>query len=319
MTSGRGPRRVVTVVFLVIALTFVGMLLRGQWTSLDEVMAATRAFDWSFSPWLLVLAIVVGVADLLLMGNVWASLFRGTGGNVRRTEAVRVWVVTNFGRYIPGKVWQLGGLAAYMKGRGDSGAAALVSALAFQIVTLVTGGAVAASTIGVAWAGAEGSWVPVVITLGGILVLGLHPRVIRWVASRLGRWLGEDDLRVELDSGHIVRAAAGMLLAWCLYGVGLFLLLRGVGIAVEVSHLPVLTGIFAASYVVGYLVLVAPGGLVVREGAMTALLADLVGLAVGVAAAVAIMARIWMVVTELAALALVLAWPRTVEEEERVA
>jgi len=49
------------------------------------------------------------------------------------------------------------------------------------------------------------------------------------------------------------------------------------------------------------------------------LLADLVGLAVGVAAAVAIMARIWMVVTELAALALVLAWPRGVDEEETVA
>ena len=52
---------------------------------------------------------------------------------------------------------------------------------------------------------------------------------------------------------------------------------------------------------------------------MTALLADLVGLAVGVAAAVAIMARIWMVVTELAALALVLAWPGRVDEEEIVA
>ncbi len=319
MTTGRGLRRVVTVLFLVVALLFVGMLLRGQWTSLDEVMAATRAFDWSFRPWLLVLAVVVGVADLLLMGSVWASIFRGTGGNARRADAVRVWVVTNFGRYIPGKVWQLGGLAAYMKERGDSGAAALVSALAFQIVTLVTGGAVAVSTIGVAWAGGEGSWFPAVITLGGMLFLGLHPGVIRWLASRLGRWLGEDDLRVDLDAGHIVRAAAGMLLAWSVYGVGLFLLLRGVGVAAEVSQLPVLTGIFAASYVVGYLVLVAPGGLVVREGAMTALLADLVGLAVGVAAAVAIMARIWMVVTELAALALVLAWPRPVDEEEIVA
>lgn len=319
MTTGRGPRRVVTVVFLVVALVFVAMLLRGQWGSLDEVMAATRAFEWSFHPWLLVLAVVVGVADLLLMGSVWAGIFRRTGGNVGRAEAVRVWVVTNFGRYIPGKVWQLGGLAAYMKGRGDSGAAALVSAAAFQIVTLVTGGAVAVSTIGVAWAGAGGNWVPVVVTLGVLLLLGLHPRVIRWAAGQLGRWLGEDGLTVELDARDILSAAVGMLLAWSLYGVGLFLLLQGVGIAVEVDQLPVLTGLFAASYVVGYLVLVAPGGLVVREGTMTALLADLVGLAVGVAAAVAIMARIWMVVTELAALALVLAWPRTVEEEERVA
>ena len=319
MTTGRGPRRAVTVLFLAVALFFVAMLLRGQWTSLDEVMAATRAFDWSFQPSLLALAVVVGVADLLLMGGVWARIFRRTGGNVGRAAAVRVWVVTNFGRYIPGKVWQLGGLAAYMKGRGDSGAAALVSAAAFQIVTLVTGCAVAASTIGVAWAGAEGNWLPVVVTLAVLLLLGLHPRVIRWAASRLGRWLGEDDLTVELDAGDILRAGMGLLLAWSLYGVGLFLLLRGVGVAVEVNQMPVVTGIFAASYVVGYLVLVAPGGLVVREGAMTVLLADLVGLAVGVAAAVAIMARIWMVVTELAALALVLAWPRTVEEEEIVA
>lgn len=318
MTKGHGPRRVVTIVFLVVALFFVATLLRGQWTSLDEVMASTRSFDWSFDPWLLVLAVVIGVVDLLLMGGVWARIFRRTGGTVGRAAAVRVWVVTNFGRYIPGKVWQLGGLAAYMKGRGDSGAAALVSAAAFQIVTLVTGGAVAVSTIGVAWAGAEGNWVPVVVTLGVLMLLGLHPRVIRWAASRLGRWLGEDDLTVELDARDILWAAAGMLLAWSLYGIGLLLLLQAVGIAVEVNQLPVLTGIFAASYVVGYLVLVAPGGLVVREGAMTALLADLVGLAVGVAAAVAIMARIWMVLSELAALALVLAWPRTVEEQERV-
>ena len=52
MTTGYGPRRVVTVVFLVVALFFVATLLIGQWTSLDEVMASTRSFDWSFQPWL---------------------------------------------------------------------------------------------------------------------------------------------------------------------------------------------------------------------------------------------------------------------------
>lgn len=318
MTRDRGSRRILPVLFLCVALVFVGILLRGQWTSLDEVMESTRTFDWSFDPWQLALAIVTGVFNLLLMGGVWAGLFRRTGGTARRPDAVRVWVVTNFGRYIPGKVWQLGGLAAYMKERGDSGAAALVSALAFQIITLVTGAAVAVSTIGVSWAAGDGGWLPAVGALAVILFLGLHPAVMRWMANRLGRWLGEDEMTVDLGAGHIVRAATGMLLAWALYGLGMLLLLRGVGVYAEVSQLPVLTGIFAASYVLGYLVLIAPGGLVVREGAMTALLADLVGLAVGVAAAVAIMARIWMVVSELAALALVLTWPRSAEQQERL-
>jgi hypothetical protein len=52
---------------------------------------------------------------------------------------------------------------------------------------------------------------------------------------------------------------------------------------------------------------------------MTALLAELGGLAVGVAAAVAIMARVWMVLAELVALLLVLLWPRFGKEEERLA
>jgi uncharacterized membrane protein YbhN (UPF0104 family) len=306
-------------VFLGVALVFVGALLQGQWTSLDEVMASTRSFDWSFHPWWLAAAVLVGVADLFLMGLVWAGLFRRTGGTAQPAEAVRVWVVTNFGRYIPGKVWQLGGLAVYMKGRGDSGAAALVSAMAFQIISLVTGGAIAVATIGVQWAGGDGSWLPGLLTLGLILFAGLHPGVIRWIAGRLGAWLGEPVASVNLGAGDIVRAAAGMLTAWLLYGVGFLFLLRGVGIPWEVDQIHVLTGIFSASYVVGYLVLVAPGGLVVREGAMTALLAELGGLAVGVAAAVAIMARVWMVVAELAALALVLLWSRSREEEERFA
>ena len=319
MTVTPRARRLATFVFLAVALVFVGALLRGQWTSLDEILAATRRFDWSFDPWQLTAAVAVGVANLFLMGLVWAGLFRRTGGAARPAEAVRIWVITNFGRYIPGKIWQLGGLAVYMRGRGDSGAAALVSAMAFQIISLVTGAAISAATIGLKWAGGDGGWLPGLLTLGLILFAGLHPRVIRWIAGRLGSWLGETVVGVDLGAVDIFRAAAGMLVAWLVYGVGFLLLLRGVGVPWEVSQIHVLTGIFAASYVIGYLVLVAPGGLVVREGAMTALLAELGGLAVGVAAAVAIVARIWMVVTELAALALVLLWPRPAEEEERFA
>ncbi len=115
MTVTPRTRRLASFLFLAVALIFVGALLRGQWTALDEVLESTRRFDWSFNPWWLTAAVGVGVANLFLMGLVWAGLFRRTGGAARPEEAVRVWVVTNFGRYIPGKVWQLGGLAVYIR------------------------------------------------------------------------------------------------------------------------------------------------------------------------------------------------------------
>jgi uncharacterized membrane protein YbhN (UPF0104 family) len=311
-------RRIATLVFLGLSLIFVSLLLRGQWNALAVVMESARSFDWSFRPWWIAGAIALGTANLFLMALVWTDLFRRTGGTAGHAEAVRVWVVTNIGRYIPGKVWQLGGLAVYMKERGDSGAAALVAAVAFQIIALVTGAAIAVATIGVGWAGLEGGWLPGLVTLALILSTGLHPGVLSWIARQLGSWFGESDVSVALGAGDIARAAAGLLMAWLLYGAGLLMLVRGVGVPWELTQLHVLTGVFAASYIVGYLVLVAPGGLVVREGAMTALLVEAGGLALGVAAPVAIIARLWMVVTELGALVVVLAWKGSGKEEERV-
>lgn len=300
-------RRLLYSGFFVAALASLLVLLGRQSTSLGDSLRATRDFGWAFHAGPLAGAVVLGTVNLVLMGLVWAGLFRGAGGAARPLDAARVWLVTNFGRYIPGKVWQLGGLAVYMRNRGDSGAAALVSAVVFQIVTLVTGGAVAVATLGVHWLGAE-RWIPGGIVLGMILVAGLHPRVLEWAASRVGRWMGEGEIVVDMGPARIASAAAGMLVAWGLYGVGFLLLMRGVGVDRQLIDAYMLTGIFAASYVAGYLVLVAPGGLVVREGAMAALLVETGGLALGVAATVAILARLWVVSTELGALVLAVAW-----------
>ena len=140
----------------------------------------------------------LAVADLLLMGSVWARLFRLTGGSTSWWHGVRVWVVTNFGRYIPGKVWQLGGLTAYMKARGESGAAALVSAVAFQVVALVTGTAIAAATVGLRWAADGVDVVPALVILMVLLAVGLHPAVLRAATRRLGRLMGESEVTVQL-------------------------------------------------------------------------------------------------------------------------
>lgn len=307
--EARDRRNLLAGLFLVVALVFVVLLLRRQWTSLDEVVDGLRGFRWEFQPLWLVAAVLLAVGNLVLMASVWTRLFRRTGGTAPWWFGVRVWVVTNFGRYIPGKVWQLGGLAVYLKARGDSGAAALVSALTFQIISLVTGSAVAAATVGVRWAAGGGNVLPGAVILGLLLAVGLHPGTIRFAARRLGGLLGEEELAADLRGTDIATAAAGMLIAWAVYGAGFVCLLKGIGIAWPIADAGLLTGIFAASYVIGYLALVAPGGLVVREGAMTGLLAELGGLSVGVGALVAVLARVWLLAAELLALALVVMVP----------
>lgn len=295
--------RVLTVVFVAAALLFAGLLLFGQWRELQGLRAEIAGWGWRLAPGWLAAALAAATFNLFLMGGAWVRLYRGAGGTVSYRRGVSVWVATNLGRYIPGKVWHLSGLALHLRRTGESGALALTTALTFQVVTLLTGSAVALGTLGGDTARIPGGS-PVVAGLVLILLVGLlHPRVIRALTRLAARFTREELDGVGAARGRDLAAAAALLAgAWAVYGMGFWCLLEGVSHRGAPAGPVLLTGVFAASYVAGYLVLVVPGGLGVREGAMTALLAALTPAGAAVAGALAVAARVWNTVSELAGL-----------------
>lgn len=302
--------RAAAALFVLAALAFVGWALADRWADLERMRAEVGGFGWRLSPGWLAAALAVAVADLFWMGAVWVHLYRSGGGRMGWGEGVRVWLATNLGRYIPGKVWQLSGLAVHLRESGESGSLGLASALAFQVVVLVTGIAVAAGVLGADLALVPGGS-PAVAAAAVLLLLGLlHPRVVRGGMRLAARVLDREEApdAAPPTGPALLRSAGGMVAAWGLYGVGLWCLVRGLSASVEAGPV-LLTGVFAAAYVAGYLVLVAPGGLLVREGAMTGLLAALTPMGAAVAGAVAVAARIWVTVAEIAAAAFSLALP----------
>jgi hypothetical protein len=292
--------RLATGLFFLAAVLFVGLLLRRQWSALASLRhGAGPTFHLSVG-WLLA-SLAVATANLGWMGGAWVRLYRAGGGQLEYRRGVAVWMATNLGRYIPGKVWQLSGLALHLRRTGGSGALALSSSLGYQVVTLLTGAAVALLTLGgdlaAAHTGSPLVWAGAVLALA----LLLHPAVLRRATGVAARLTREDTTGVAAPRGRdLGSAAAALVLSWLAYGLGFWCLLRGLWSASPVG-IPAATGVFAASYVAGYLVLLAPGGLVVREGAMTALLVALSPLAAASAAAVAIAARVWTVASELLA------------------
>jgi len=290
--------------FVGLSLLFVGLLLARQGGSLSGFRRDLAEFGWRLRPGWLAAALGTGAATLFLMAGVWVALFRALGGHCGGAEGVRVWMTTNLGRYIPGKVWQLSGLAVYMRDRRGAGAIALVAAAAFQVLVLGTGAAVAAGTLGVRALG-SGALLPGALLALLALVVTVHPRLVSRLAAVLARRMGEPPPEVVPGRAALWGAGAGLVAAWLGNGVGLWMLWRGAG-GPAVPGPWLLSGVFAAAYVAGYVVLFAPGGLVVREGALAGLLAAVAGVPLGVGAAVAVLARIWTTAAEL--LALFLAW-----------
>lgn len=290
-------------VFVAAALLSAGLLLFGQWREMQALRAEIAGWGWRLSPGWLAAALATATLNLFLMGGAWVRLYRGAGGTVSYRRGVSIWVATNLGRYIPGKVWHLSGLAVHLRRTGESGALALTTALTFQVVTLLTGSVVALGTLGGDAARIPGGS-PVVAAAVLVLLAGLlHPRVIRTLTRLAARLTREEVDGTEAARGRDLAAAAALMAgAWAVYGVGFWCLLEGLSRRGAPAGPVILTGVFAASYVAGYLVLVVPGGLGVREGAMTALLAALTPAGAAVAGALAVAARVWNTASELAGL-----------------
>ena len=120
-------------------------------------------------------------------------------------------------------------------------------------------------------------------------------RLLGPIPSRLGIEIERWRLAWHRRLAIAVQCAAG----WTLLAVAFAFFVLSVA-PLAVSDIPALARVFVLSYLVGYVALVAPGGLGVREGVLTVFLKPLAGS--GPAAALALLARLWVTVTELLAL-----------------
>lgn len=87
------------------------------------------------------------------------------------------------------------------------------------------------------------------------------------------------------------------ILCWFFQGLSFFLLIKSFYFQVNFNNLFSLIGIYALSWMLGFIVLIAPGGLGVREGSILLFLKDL--FPIGIASLIALTSRIWITIHEL--------------------
>ncbi len=240
----------------------------------------------------LLLAVLTVMVTYALLIEAWRRVIVGWGQVLPFGTAARIWCVSNLGRYLPGKVWSVAGLAVLAQRSGVSGWAATGSAVAMQALAVGTGAAVAALAVPGAVAGAQ-----VVVALGiTVAVVGL----LVWPAplSRLVRAVRPGVELRSLAPAAALLAGAATVAGWVAYGVAFWLLGRGL-LPGATLPLPAAVGVFAGGYVLGLLAIFAPGGLGVRELVLVAILAPRVGS--GNAVALAVGSRLLLTLTEFGA------------------
>jgi len=283
---------VVQYLFFTVAVVYFGLKIRSEWSELV-------AFPETLHPnWWMVLGSAGWVAlSYIVLIETWRQIVVAWGGRLSWPTAARIWFISNLGRYIPGKVWQIGAMGALAQEAGVSSVAAVGSALVVNVVNILAGFLVVA-VAGSRLLTGYGPALMLALVAFCVLVLGspwLLPPAMRVVQRITGRHIPIP----AIPPLAIIFAVAGCSLAWNLYGIAfrdLTIAILG-GAAGRPSYY---TAVFTLSYLAGYLTLFAPGGIGVRESTLVTLLAA-AGLETGVqATAIVIASRLWMTVLEAA-------------------
>ncbi|MBA2459758.1 MAG: flippase-like domain-containing protein [Gemmatimonadales bacterium] len=295
-----------------IGLAILAFAVRALARNWDELRA--QPLEWRIEPaWLLLSALTVWAMYALLIAG-WRSMLGAWGQRLDRWTAARIWTVSSLGKYLPGKIWAIAGMALMAREAGVAPWAATGSAVVLQMLAVGTGAAVVGLTGARALEEARpGSGVAlgflVAAAAAGVGLL-LWPPALRWLLRRLAPEAGE---RAAPAAGPVAFGIVVNLAAWTGYGAALWLLARGLLPGAELGLVPAIA-VFTASYLAGFLALIAPGGLGVREGVFILMLQGPLG--IGAATALALASRVLLTITEFGAAVPFLAFPR---EKPRVA
>jgi hypothetical protein len=237
----------------------------------------------------------------------WRMMLTAWGRGLDFPSAARIWTVSSLGKYVPGKVWAVAGMAVMAQRAGVGAGAATGSAVILQVLAIGTGAAVAALTgwtsLRAAYPGVELGLAALVATSVAAIAALLWPGAVQ----RLVRLAVPDAPSLAPPVGAVVFGIAANTVAWLGYGLALWLLARGLLPGTELNLLRAVA-VFTASYLAGFLALFAPGGIGVREGVFILMLQGPIG--IGAATALAIASRLLLTVTELGAAVPFLLFPR---------
>ena len=293
--SSRVLWRIAQLLLAITLVLFAWRTVRGQWDAVRESAATLQPSVGG-----LVLSALVVLATYALLLETWRLMLRAWGEPLGFWAAARIWFVSSFGKYVPGKVWAISAMTVMSGRAGVSPVAAAGSAVIVQLLNLGAGVAVVVIAGGQALSG-EFAWArPLAIAALVLSVAGLIaapfalPPLLR-LASRLTR---RPLTTQRLPATALWSAAAANVVAWLLYGIA-FRLFAAATLGEATGATAGYIAVYTASYLFGYLAFFAPGGVGVRESVLVALMPQLGLASVGDAVLLAALSRLWITILEI--------------------
>lgn len=285
---GKPIQRIIQGVITALIFFFLIRTVANNW-------AEIRDYPWDFNYSLLIGSWGFIIFIFIFLISLWRLILRRLGSNLSFQKAFKIWFISSLGRYIPGKIWQILGMIYLSQREGVPVEQSTTSAVLVQTFSIIPGAILGLVTT-ITLVSEPSYWFYLLFPLIAAGILIVHPPFLERIANFFCRKLKRPSIHFEARFTDSLRFMLFYLLSWFLYGFAFFLFVRS-ATSIPWQNFPTFPGIFAGAYLLGLLMVLVPGGLGVREGAMAYLLSF--HLPFPVATAVALASRLWLTIAEL--------------------
>ncbi len=291
-------KRVLQIGLPIVILALFLYQLKNNWTQLTA-----HTFQWN--PWLLSLALLGFMLQELSYGLIWQSILAHLGSRLSLRSCLRIYLASEFVRYIPGNVWHVLTRILWVGRYGVSRPVAFAS-MTIELITKLAAGMLVFSVSLLFWRdfGAVGSLLhgPLVDILGLASILALlivlHPRVLNGLLNLALRLLKRDPVQLTLRYSDILLITLAWCASWFVAGCAFYILMLALWPGAPLVALPICIGIYALAWDIGFVSFITPSGLGVREAAIVGLFALALPLPAGMATVLALLSRFVSTIAE---------------------
>ncbi len=293
-------RRVLQIGLPLVILVFFLVQIKKDWSNLTA-----HTFQWN--PWLLALAFLGFMLQELSYGLIWQAVLARLGHRLDLRLCLRVYLASEFVRYIPGNVWHVLTRILWVGKYGVSRPIAFAS-MTIELITKLAAGALVFAVSLLFWhdvsairqAGviSVAGEVVGVVTIFALLVL-LYPRVLNGLLNVALRLLKRGPVVLTLRYSDILLITLAWCVSWGIAGAAFYILLLALWPGTPLLALPICIGIYALAWDIGFVSFFTPSGLGFREAAIVGLFALALPLPAGLGTIMAFLSRLVSTLAEL--------------------
>jgi len=284
-----------------IAGTLIGLVIFGYqlYVSISNLFSQGHPLILSWG-WIVLAFVVYMGVNFLQMVKLW-QVYITAVPSIKLMAVIKGYSITIFSKYIPGHIIGYISRADWMKVNADIPISASWLATVLEVVVTLISGAV---VLLLNWALRGGRYL-ILAVLAGLLPW------LTWLLMRLAARFARKFLKEERQ--HVVEAfaipfprwaliSANSIFQWLLLGLGLRLISAGISYPAGLQFWSALWKhiyAFCLSWLGGFLAVLIPNGLGVRETVLNALLESQLGFAASAAVVISVASRVLLFLAEL--------------------